>query len=229
MGIELSAPARRFSESGAAMTVGASVSDNMTTLLRNAILSGEIAQGTRLVEGAIAERYKISRGPVRTAIANLETRGLLIREARRATQVIDLSTVDIEKLYDFRIALELYAVHALERCSAVGFSRLESAALNLETTLTDGDPRYVRAMADVGFHGVLINLPENEYLSRAWSTLEDRLILIVSQIQRTLNDNETLLERHARILAALMRRDWNAAANAVKSHAQMALEVLLRG
>lgn len=206
--------------------VAASISDNLLASLRLEILSGQIAPGARLIEGAIAERYAISRGPVRTALSALEARGLLTREARRVTRVIDLATIDTEALYSFRVALEVYAVDALKRRDSFTLDQLEKAASDLAMILSTDTPPHIRAIADVKFHTILISLPQDGYLTKAWNTLQDRLILIVARIQRTTIDRDVLLKYHLDIVNALRGRDWKAATIAVRSHARMALNAI---
>ena len=65
--------------------------------IRNLIISGEFAPGERLVEAALADRFAVSRGPVRRALMELERMGLVTSSARRGVHVATFSRADIDE------------------------------------------------------------------------------------------------------------------------------------
>lgn len=74
--------------------------------LEEEIVSGRLAPETRLVEEEVAQRFGISRSPVREALRRLEQDGLVVREARRGIWVTPISRADLDEVYSCRIALE---------------------------------------------------------------------------------------------------------------------------
>src|SRR5215213_9299233 len=82
------------------------LSERTAGLLRERILSGEFAMGTRLVEARIARQLAMSRGPVREALKQLRAEGLVREEPRRGSFVADLTLNDIWEIYDLRAAIE---------------------------------------------------------------------------------------------------------------------------
>ena len=73
--------------------------------LRNAILSGELGPGTKLIETDLAERFGTSRRPVRQAIRELMGEGLIVELPRRGTVVSTMTTRDLAEVYAIREAL----------------------------------------------------------------------------------------------------------------------------
>ena len=74
--------------------------------LEEEIVSGRLAPETRLVEEEVAQRFGISRSPVREALRRLEQDGLVLREARRGIWVAPISRADLDEVYSCRVALE---------------------------------------------------------------------------------------------------------------------------
>src|ERR1700694_4324682 len=87
----------------------ASLAHSIRSRLREAILRGDFASGAHLREVEIAERYQVSRGPVREALAQLEQEGLVILRRNRGAVVARLSRTDLEEVYSLRLALERVA------------------------------------------------------------------------------------------------------------------------
>lgn len=78
--------------------------------IRGSILSEEFAPGSRLVEQDLANRYGTSRGPVRTALQELERSGLVVSYDRRGTFVRSLSRADVEEIFSLWEVLFAFAV-----------------------------------------------------------------------------------------------------------------------
>src|SRR5439155_24684722 len=87
-------------------TLGEHVADS----LREAIFGGLFQPGQRLAEASLASTLKVSRAPVREALASLEQEGLVSRTTNRGTTVISLSRTDVEEICSLRLPLEILAV-----------------------------------------------------------------------------------------------------------------------
>ncbi|MBA3739494.1 MAG: GntR family transcriptional regulator, partial [Actinobacteria bacterium] len=83
-----------------------SVEEVVTTTLRDAILSGELRPGDRLLQEQLAEQLRVSRIPLRDALRRLEAEGLVTMGPRRGAEVASLTTADVSEIYEIRIALE---------------------------------------------------------------------------------------------------------------------------
>src|SRR5699024_11457591 len=100
-------------------------------VLRDQIIRRTLANGTHLVEDALAAEYGVSRGPVRDALRQLESQGL-VESRRRGYFVVGLTQEDIDDLYELREAIELAAVsNAMARASAEPLSRARQTVREL--------------------------------------------------------------------------------------------------
>ena len=84
--------------------------DVISERIRQSILSGEFAPGTQLRQGELAQRFGISRIPVREALRYLEAEGLVTMHANRGFEVTSLSLDQVLELMEIRIALECRAI-----------------------------------------------------------------------------------------------------------------------
>jgi DNA-binding GntR family transcriptional regulator len=106
--------------------------------LRSMILSGELAPGTRLVELDLADRFKTSRGPVRSALKELDHRGLVIIKPGRGAFVRSFSRRDVEESLSLWELIWGFAVRrAVERMQPADLERLKAVT---EDVTTSDDP-----------------------------------------------------------------------------------------
>src|SRR5699024_10282630 len=84
--------------------------NKVCSVLRKAILKGELQAGERLVQAQLAEAIGVSRMPIREALRTLELEGLVVMEPHKGAVVRPISKEDIEEIYELRIALEPLAL-----------------------------------------------------------------------------------------------------------------------
>ena len=118
--------------------------------LRALIIDGEFAQGERLVETELAERFDVSRGPVRDALAQLERGGLVELRPRKGSFVRSLSVADIEEIYSLRQALETLALQIAVEIDAP-ITEMTKHLAALEAAHQAGDRRAI-GEADMALH-----------------------------------------------------------------------------
>lgn len=128
----------------------------VTTKLRDLILTGEFKMGERLMQEEWAKKLGVSRMPLREALRQLETEGLVRIEPRRGAIVTPVSTEDIEEIYELRAILEGEAVvRSLPNLTDEKIEELES--LYEEMAVLQGDARDMEAFMKLNmqFHQVL--------------------------------------------------------------------------
>jgi DNA-binding GntR family transcriptional regulator len=81
----------------------------LAAALRDRILNGELAPGTRLIERALVEEYDVARVTARSALAQLAAEGLVITESHRGARVASLTEQDLHDMFALRTALEVEA------------------------------------------------------------------------------------------------------------------------
>jgi DNA-binding GntR family transcriptional regulator len=82
------------------------VADRVFDQLRRAIIAGDIPAGSKLSEPVLAERFAVSRGPLREAIGRLESTNLVERRPNVGARVVTLSNAGLLEIYQVREALE---------------------------------------------------------------------------------------------------------------------------
>jgi len=87
-----------------------SLRSRIAAQIREAILTGTLREGDRLVERTLAVELGASVTSVREAIIELETEGFLRKKPNSATRVTRLTRNDVEKIFNVRRVLEAYAV-----------------------------------------------------------------------------------------------------------------------
>ncbi|KQY21127.1 GntR family transcriptional regulator [Rhizobium sp. Root482] len=153
-----------------------SIPESLAESLEEEIIVGRIKSEERLTEEMVAERYGVSRSPVREALRLLERDGLVIREARRGIWVAPLSQKDFDEVYTCRTPLEGLAARqaALSRDDVLK-KELRAVQRELEEAQTNGDVRSFFT-ADVRGSLMIYKLADNRTLRRLLQSLEKQML-----------------------------------------------------
>lgn len=139
--------------------------------LRRAISTGELAQGTHLVETDLSSRLGISRGTLREALRQLQQEGLVSAGDRGRLSVRTLDASEIVDLFAVRSALESLAAETLasrpDRDAALAVLRDAVQAM----ADSEGASLDERIEADLAFHRELCRLSGNAVLLHSWDAL----------------------------------------------------------
>jgi DNA-binding GntR family transcriptional regulator len=197
--------------------------------IKDAIVRGEFAPGSRLPEVALATQLDTSRGTVREALRTLADGGLIQIVPRRGVFVSQLSVRATWEITSLRALLEPYAARlALEAHGgdAAMHADVEAAFEVLRQAVTTGDPLTV-ADADIGFHRAVFKRCGHEMLLSQLETLSvlSRRIVLTNQISSA--DAPTLIAQHAPIAEAVQLRDPELLEAAVRTHVIEAGELLM--
>jgi DNA-binding GntR family transcriptional regulator len=144
--------------------------------LREAIATGELRPGTRLVERDISSRTGVSRGPVREALAQLEQEGLVVSHTYRGAEVLGVSQEEVEQiLVPIRVVLEQFAFrNALPRLDPADFTRLQELVGAMATAALADDHRSI-VEADIQFHELVIVKSGWPHCEQIWRTIVPRV------------------------------------------------------
>lgn len=116
--------------------------DHIVEGLRSAILSGEIAAGSQLVETSLARDFNVSRGPLREAMRQLIDEGLLVTVPYTGTHVITLSIKDVREIHSM-LSANARLWHGIQAHWEMEPDRLADTLLCLEFGVLD-ELRYIR-------------------------------------------------------------------------------------
>jgi DNA-binding GntR family transcriptional regulator len=194
--------------------------------LRKAILSGEMAPGTPVIEAEMAAKLGASRTPIREALRRLEAEGLLEPRGMRGTVVRELREADVECVFEIREALESLAARRAAR--TIGPAQLEKLTACVRGMRAAADDPAEMERQDTAFHDIVLTVANGERLKRMLTELREELIayrfLSLSEAERR---HATILE-HQAILDALRANDEDGAATRTAAHIANARAAVLR-
>ena len=141
-----------------------SLAEAAAQTLRDAIISGKLKPGERLVEQKLAAQLVIGQPTLREALKELEYQGFVRKVANKGTYVTKLSQEDGRKIMQVRMALEVLAVEqAAANINPAAIKQLEAAVKDMDIAAR----RFERTLfhkADLTFHRTIWRLTGNEYL-----------------------------------------------------------------
>jgi len=134
------------------MTEGyVSKTDLVAALIRELVITGELAAGEQLRQRDLAQRFGVSQTPVREAMRRLESEGLLVCDTHRGFTVAAPELGRVEENFQIRAALEsLGASLAARKIDAAGLARLRGLNHQMRA-LPDGDPSYAELNREFHF------------------------------------------------------------------------------
>ena len=128
-----------------------SKTDLVAALIRELVITGELAAGEQLRQRDLAQRFGVSQTPVREAMRRLESEGLLVCDTHRGFTVVTPDVGPLEENFQIRAALEsLGASLAARKIDAEGLARLRDLNDQMRA-LADGDPHYAELNREFHF------------------------------------------------------------------------------
>jgi DNA-binding GntR family transcriptional regulator len=148
--------------------------------LREGIVTGAIPAGSDLIEGDLAARFGVSRGPVRDALRELAREGLVVDLPRRGTLVSTLTFADIQEVYEVREGLEITAATlVIGRATDAEIAGLAELAAEMEAAWSRGASYDESLAADLAFHRALVALTGNGRLMAAYEQMLGQTQLLI--------------------------------------------------
>jgi DNA-binding GntR family transcriptional regulator len=211
--------------------------------IRRKLIDGMLSSGARLSPVTLAEEIGISHTPVREAISQLESEGLVVYSAHRGAFVKNLTRRELVEVIDIRTTLECHAAaEAARRISPDQLRELDERWLDfcqIMAAIVDADNRDMAersaawSLADLRFHMVLFRAAGNRLALRV---IEDNRIMTLMFCRRVESpgiledrsaDHEKNFQVHKDIHDAVCRRDPKAARRAMAMHMRRARKNLL--
>jgi DNA-binding GntR family transcriptional regulator len=186
--------------------------------LRVAIVDGRLEAGERYSVAQLAERFGVSRTPVREALLVLERQGVVRFERNRGVRVLETTAHDLEEVFALRLLLE---VPATRRACALlrrdDLTALERELKAMERLAGEADESAFMAH-DKRFHEVILRASGNRRLTTIVSQLRDLVRFRGASTVGRSRDLQAILAEHVVILDALRARDAEGAAEAMRAH-----------
>jgi len=196
--------------------------------IRDAIMTGALKPNEKVAEPDLAERFGISRTPIREAFRQLESEGYLTVIPRKGAVVTAFSARDVEEFYAIKSILEGYAARrACSKLTAKELEKLRTINERLRTLADEGDVKhFFRAHND--FHETFLRAADNE-------KLYELIINLVNKFQRLRFASLSLpgrmhisVKEHDKIIDAFNQRDADLAETLVRKNAEYGGKVLMQ-
>lgn len=175
--------------------------------LREAITTGALEDGARLIEEKIARELSTSRGPVREALRQLEHEGFVRSYPYRGAVVIGVSDEEVQQvLIPVRLVLEKYSFSkAAELMTDADFAELGKQVWLLNEAARRND--LARSVdADMRFHELVLERANQPHTVQVWRSIAPRIRVYFFRYGRAAN-LERIASEHGELLAALQTRD----------------------
>ncbi len=172
-------------------------SGRVTRLLREAIVDGELREGTPLVETQLAAQLAVSRGPIRSALQLLQGEGLVETRANGRMVTVSFGPDDVADLLAVRLELESSALR--RGCARRG--ELQPVRAAFEAFRREGASTDELVELDLGFHRSLVELGASRFLLGAWLALAPVIQAVITVGNRRLARQDPAMHER-RILAA---------------------------
>lgn len=192
-------------------------------LLLQAIDSGALPAGTRLREAELAERFRISRTPVREALKRLEAQGLVLHEPHHGAAVASLDYGQVAELYHMREVLEGTAAGLAATHATATEVEILREMVDRDRGLLDDPPAL--AASNRAFHRQIRLSARNRFLNATLDTMRISLALLAGTTLAVPGRGAESVEEHAAVVAAIEAHDPAAAEAAARRHIRNAFKV----
>jgi len=204
-----------------------SLKDQSTELLRNAIVSGRIPPGTKLVERELAGLFGISRMPARDALMDLEHEGLVISKPN-GRYVIELSKADVQNLFQVRLELEQLAVTlAAQQSSPPNCVALKENLQTMRDAIAQND-RYAYVKSDLEAHALIWQQAQNPFLLKMLHSIIGPIFMFIASHTDSQTDWHETFQFHEELASAICSGDAERAVQSIKEQLENSLQLSLR-
>jgi DNA-binding GntR family transcriptional regulator len=200
-------------------TVPASgLATEIASALESDIKLGRLLPGQPLDERVLAERFGVSRTPVRAAVQQLAARGLIRVLPRQGLRVAQVSIAELREMFEVLAELEgACAKLAARRMDEPWRARLIEAAEHCRQAAEAGDPAAYEK-GNTEFHAALYEGCRNRYLASQIREIRARTSLYTVSVFQLPGRMRQSAEDHLKILDAVIQGDWVAAQREMVDH-----------
>ena len=186
--------------------------------LREAIITGDLQSGERLMEVKLANELGVSRTPVREAIRKLELEGLVVMTARKGAEVAPINSKDLKEVLEIRSVLESLACElACQNVKPASIKALKEINSDIEAAINEDDDERITKL-DVDFHEKIYEMTNNQRLINILHQLKEHIYRYRFAYIRDIKNKNTIVEEHQRIIEDLIDKNGKAAKKDIEHH-----------
>jgi GntR family transcriptional regulator, rspAB operon transcriptional repressor len=201
--------------------------DDIYAALRSEILSCSLPPGSDLREQQLAQKFSVSKSPVREALIRLEREQLVEVASRQGYRVRPVSISDARDMYSFRSVLEaacaMQAAHEADDATLAALDTYRSLPKRIDME------EFVRRNRE--FHCAVFNASRNKRMAAVARELIEQMDRMTLISIHTIKGRDTgqLVQEHCRIIDALQARNGRTAAKLLRAHVEAAAKRMLKG
>lgn len=193
---------------------------NVVEQLREAIVNGDLAPGTKLSEIELSKGLGVSRGPLREAIRELVDQGLIENIPYTGTYVSSISVEKIKELYSFRTEIERFAFSLIwQQRDERFFEQLERQKKRLTRAIEDRD-RSAAIFEEIQLHSTVYEHCGHQLLLETWQRLKGRLHFYYTLHQKAHGRCGPRIDAHDDYVRLAGGEDLEAMLEHINSHMQ---------
>ena len=201
--------------------------ERIVEFIKNAVINGRLKPGERVPESEIAEKFGISRTPIREAFRQLESEGFLTMTPRKGAVVSPITAKDVREFYTIKSLLEGYAAgKACEKLKEKDLKKLKDINNEMQR-YAEKDNVNMFFKLDNRFHETFLSACGNDKLC----SLTDQLVQQFERFRVTAlslpGRMENSVRQHTDIINALERGEETEVADLVRANAESNCEVLV--
>ena len=197
---------------------GLTLAEQLAADLSREIIDGVLAPGARLDEHSLAQRFGVSRTPVREALKRLAGLDLVELRPHRGVTVIDMPAIRISELFEALAETESVCARlAAMKRSALELDRLDEVHAQFMALKDVGSPMAI-AMANRAFHEGIYAGAHNGFLSDHVMSLRKRLAPFTAAQFRLIGRPPESAREHAAVLECIRERDSARAGDVMRRH-----------
>jgi DNA-binding GntR family transcriptional regulator len=205
-----------------------SLTDRARKSIREAIIDGQLAPGSLHSVQSLADVFKVSRTPVREALIDLASDGMVSFERNRGVRILETSVHDLEEILAIRILLEVPAAHRAASLVTPEVLNAIRSELDQMIVASEKNDESTTMLHDRRFHILINQASGNNRLADYVDKLRDQILTRgVSTVGRS-RPLAAVVEQHTAILERLEARDPEGAAASMKQHLSNTGALLLK-
>lgn len=217
-----SAPAVRKAGGASALgsPAGEILAPNIADAIIEYVIAGGVQPGQRLKEHVLAKLFNVSRVPIREALTELASQGVVYYAPRRGARLMHVDGLKLRKVLEVRERLETLALRTtlqMFRSEPSALAPLDHAIEVMEKAVAANDLLGV-AKADIAFHRAICLASGNEVLVKAWTAVSRQVTIIFALEQRERPDNYPHVAIHKALRDTLATANYAEAERALSDH-----------
>jgi DNA-binding GntR family transcriptional regulator len=196
-----------------------SLGEQIAGRLRDEIMTGKLPADEPLREAQLAQRFDVSRGPVREALLELTKEGLLVAQGRGGVRVAPPAPDAIQQLVlPIRRTIETYALRLFfAELGEADFAAWGAMLERMRFACQQGDLAGI-AEQDIALHRSILERSAQPDLLAIWATVVARMRNYFFVAVRSYDDLRRIYDEHSALIAAFRGRDVEAAVQALEQH-----------